>query len=262
MPQRNVFGYLTGTKAPSPYVQLRALLHNNNVYQLVKASVTRLTQEYIDLNDIASKQQQGLDNIKAELKEQYPHIFATGEGDKRLYFAIRLVFHVHGMRRYLSKQNQPNASVPCKRITRSKRKNQQRQVGTPELFSNSIQVKELESGSKHEDLVEDLGLSQSNKCLIDTMPEVTSTPSSSTKYHPLQYPAIYDFLEASVPPMTHLMDSFIDFGCINADFLRAISSWSCEGIRQVLDQLPGRDGRNLTEMEKLVLQNHFKEYSK
>ena len=77
----------------------------------------------------------------------------------------------------------------------------------------------------------------------------------------LQYGAVLDFLNASKPPMSHLIDSFVDYGCINAEFLLAISSWSVERIRYVLDQLlPGRDGKKLTEMEKFVLQNHFREY--
>ena len=132
--------------------------------------------------------------------------------------------------------------------------------------------KELEFGfSQHDNLAENPGMSQSvsssstfsqsNEPLKDTTPEVTPSPSSSTKYHPIQYRAIYEFLEASMPPMTHLMDSFIDFGCTNTDFLRAISSWSFEMIRDVLDRLPpGHDGRKLTEMEKLVLQTHFKDH--
>ena len=61
--------------------------------------------------------------------------------------------------------------------------------------------------------------------------------------------------------MTHLMDSFIDFGCINAEFLLTISSWSFEMIREVLDQLSLEpNGRQITEMEKFILENHFKEY--
>ena len=61
--------------------------------------------------------------------------------------------------------------------------------------------------------------------------------------------------------MSHLMDAFVDFGCINTDFLLVISSWSVERIRYVLDQLlPGHDGKKLTEMEKFILQEHFKGY--
>ena len=60
--------------------------------------------------------------------------------------------------------------------------------------------------------------------------------------------------------MTHLMDAFIDFGCINADFLLTISSWSSEKIRDVLDQLSLGPGRQITEMDKFILEHHFKEY--
>ena len=91
---------------------------------------------------------------------------------------------------------------------------------------------------------------------MDTKPD--SSPNLSPNQ---QYGTVLDFLNASKPPMSHLMDAFVDYGCINAEFLLAISSWSVERIRYVLDQLtPGRDGKKMTEMEKFVLQNHFKEY--
>jgi len=92
---------------------------------------------------------------------------------------------------------------------------------------------------------------------MDTKPD--STPNLSPPSQ--QYGAVLDFLNASKPPMAHLMDAFVDYGCINAEFLLAISSWSVERIRCVLDQLtPGRDGKKITEMEKFILQEHFKEY--
>jgi hypothetical protein len=102
------------------------------------------------------------------------------------------------------------------------------------------------------------------------MPESASLPRSNesskpdityTIHDPNQYRDIHSFLESSTPPMTHLMDAFINFGCINADFLLAVSTWSFERIRDVLDQLSlGPDGRQITEMEKFILENHFKEY--
>jgi hypothetical protein len=79
-----------------------------------------------------------------------------------------------------------------------------------------------------------------------------------TIHDPNQYRDIYNFLEASMPPMTHLMDAFIDFGCTNTDFLLTISSWSTEKIRDVLDQLSPR--KQITEMDKFILEYHFKEY--
>jgi hypothetical protein len=101
------------------------------------------------------------------------------------------------------------------------------------------------------------------------MPEPASPPSQSnetskpeitnTIHDPNRYRDIHSFLESSIPPMTHLMDAFIDFGCINADYLLAISSWSFESIRNALNQL-SLGGRQITEMEKFVLEYHFKEY--
>ena len=61
--------------------------------------------------------------------------------------------------------------------------------------------------------------------------------------------------------MTHLMDAFIDFGCVNAAFLHTVSSWSIEKIRDVLNQITlGPTGKKITEMDKFILENHFKEY--
>jgi hypothetical protein len=61
--------------------------------------------------------------------------------------------------------------------------------------------------------------------------------------------------------MTHLKDAFIDFGCVNVDYLLAISVWPSERIFDFLDQLSlGPNGARLTEMEKHILQFHFKKY--
>jgi hypothetical protein len=70
-------------------------------------------------------------------------------------------------------------------------------------------------------------------------------PDSTPNIFPnQQYGAVLDFLNASKPPMSHLMDAFVDFGCINAEFLLVISSLSMERIRYILDQLtPGCDGK-------------------
>ena len=82
-----------------------------------------------------------------------------------------------------------------------------------------------------------------------------------TTHDPNQYRDIRRFLESSLPPMTHLMDAFIDFGCVNAAFLHTVSSWSIEKIRDVLNQLTlGPTGKKITEMDKFILENHFKEY--
>ena len=56
--------------------------------------------------------------------------------------------------------------------------------------------------------------SRSNERPKDAKPD--STPRSES--HPDKYRAIHHFLDASMPPMTHLMDAIIDYGCINADF--------------------------------------------
>ena len=129
--------------------------------------------------------------------------------------------------------NQPPAAAPTRSspiISRSRKENQQqRQVATQDLAP--------ESASR--------ALPRSNE---------------STTHDPNQYRDIRKFLESTKPLMTHLMDAFIDFGCINTDFLLTISSWSSEKIRNFLDQLSLGPGRQITEMDKFILENHFKEY--
>lgn len=99
-------------------------------------------------------------------------------------------------------------------------------------------------------------LPRSNEPSINIDPDITCTT-----HDPNQYRDIHSFLETSLPPMTHLMDAFINFGCINAAFLHTISSWSTEKIRDVLNQLSlDPKGRKITEMDKFILENHFKEY--
>jgi hypothetical protein len=101
-------------------------------------------------------------------------------------------------------------------------------------------------------------LPRSNKSSMNIKPDMTYKIHNPNEYHD-----IHSFLEASMPPMTHLFDAFINFGCINTDFLLAVSRWSSENIRDFLDQLSlGPNGRQITEMEKFVLQNHFEDYSR
>lgn len=180
----------------------------------------------------------------SQLKELYPEIFASEESKKRLYFATRLVLHLHANRRSkFKKRDEENPAAPTRRspiITHKQKENQQSVVATQDLACES---------ASHT-------LPRLKEFPMDIDPDVTCTI-----HDPKRYRDIHNFLEASMPPMTHLMDAFIDFGCINADFLLTISSWSIEKIRDVLDQLsPGSNGKQITEMDKFILEYHFKEY--
>ena len=181
-----------------------------------------------------------------QLMEQYPEVFAAEESKKRLYFATRFVMHMHSGRRCHSNRRHvvppsppaPTQSSPIITSTHDREENQQSEVATrdpaPESASSQIP-------------------SRSNESSMGVNPDITHDPN--------QYKDVHRFLEASTPPMTHLMDAFINFGCINADFLRAISVWSLDKIRNVLDQLSlGPNGRQISRMDKFVLENHFKEY--
>jgi hypothetical protein len=227
----------------------------------------------------------------SQLKKQYPDIFAKEESEKRLYFATRMVLQMHASHRSkLKKRNELYPAAPTRSssiITHSQKENQQSEVATKDLAPKSNQgvlvcdksflkrfiiniifwqkLKSVNYGTPRS-----VPLSQSKRFRVGFeqndhgMPESASSLSRSKPditYDPNQYRDIHSFLGTSTPPMTHLMDAFINFGCINADFLLAISSWSSERIREVLDQLSlGPDDRQITEMDKFILENHFKEY--
>jgi hypothetical protein len=76
-----------------------------------------------------------------------------------------------------------------------------------------------------------------------------------------QIPSVHKFLEAAFPPMTHLLQRFIDFGCRSEELLFAISMWPPERIRRFLKSLPpGPTGSALTKMEVDILAYHFESY--
>jgi hypothetical protein len=172
---------------------------------------------------------------------------------------------MHTTRRSVYRKCGPQKPVATTRssaiITNNQTKDQQNEVVTT--------TKDL--ASHNHVMPQSIPLSQS-RGIKAGVPESASSISRSNEsskpdttprsiHDPNQYRDIHSFLGASIPPMTHLMDAFIDFGCTNADFLLAISSWSSERTREALDQLSlGPNDRKFTEMEKFILENHFKEY--
>ena len=70
------------------------------------------------------------------------------------------------------------------------------------------------------------------------------------------------FLNACLPSMAHLLEHFVGFGCKSEEYLVAVSTWPADKILFFLSQVSERagDGRRITEMDKLVLQNHFLSY--
>ena len=156
-----------------------------------------------------------------------------------------MVVHEHANRRHvLRKRNQQRSAAPTRNSTISTCK-QHRRAGSEHNRDNHGMP---ESASQI--------LPRSNESSMGTKPD-----RAYKKNDPNEYPDIYNFLKTSTPPMTHLLDAFIEFGCVNADFLLAMSSWTFEEIRRILDRLSlGPNGRQLTEMEIFILQNHFKEH--
>ena len=76
-----------------------------------------------------------------------------------------------------------------------------------------------------------------------------------------QIHSVHRFLAAALPPMTHLLHRFFDFGCRSEELLFAISMWPPEEIRRFLKSLPpGPRGNALTRMEVDILAYHFESY--
>ena len=71
------------------------------------------------------------------------------------------------------------------------------------------------------------------------------------------------FLNACTPPMAHFLQPFINFGCTSEEYLAAISTWPTERISSFLKQVVSRgddDKRTFSQMDMLILQNHFISY--
>jgi len=255
--RKNSYGYIhtnMGTKAPWPGAQLQNLLGmEENSFKPIKKHIVQLMKKHMNLNFTGSEQPANLDLIEKEITEQHPDIFAT-ENEKKMYFVSRLVLHLHATRRsaYFTKRHDPG------------NKNQQNEVAittnnnlVPPSVSN--QGEGVLGSHNHVMPPSASSFSRSNNEALKK-PD-TTPPTTRTLHDPNQYRDIHNFLGASIPPLTHLMDTFIDFGCTNADFLLAISSWSSERIREALEQLSlGHHDRRFTDMEKFILENHFKEY--
>ncbi|PPQ73705.1 hypothetical protein CVT26_010860 [Gymnopilus dilepis] len=84
--------------------------------------------------------------------------------------------------------------------------------------------------------------------------------------------AIYFFLEACQPPMVHLLQRFVEYGCSTEVYLRSFASFSQEKRRNVLRKIlairpishgegDATSGRtDMREMDLDVLDNHFVDY--
>jgi hypothetical protein len=73
---------------------------------------------------------------------------------------------------------------------------------------------------------------------------------------------IAGFLNACSPPMAHFLQPFIDFGCTSEEYLVAVSTWQSEKISHFLRQVVSHrnDKHKFSQMDMLILQNHFISY--
>lgn len=98
-----------------------------------------------------------------------------------------------------------------------------------------------------------------------TTPLQTSNNASVNVEDPFQLTGVTQvagFLNACFPPMAHFLRHFIDFGCTSEAYLVAISAWPADRISCFLSQVSSCQGheREFSEMDILILQNHFVSY--
>jgi len=104
--------------------------------------------------------------------------------------------------------------------------------------------------------------------LPQALPTRVSPSPSPSKAHPVsplptnvsQVEEVESFLQACTPPMGHLLQRLLSYGCRNRQFLLAASHWPKEEIEVLLQNLPTLGGRELTQMEVQVLRLHFSQY--
>jgi len=71
----NPFGFLTGKNTPWPDWQLQITLrlqNNRDIFKRLKVTILRLVEKHLDIDYPPSQQENGLDAIRAKLKEKYP----------------------------------------------------------------------------------------------------------------------------------------------------------------------------------------------
>lgn len=70
--------------------------------------------------------------------------------------------------------------------------------------------------------------------------------------------AVLLFLITAKPSMEHLIDAFMDSGCINYDCLLRLSSWSTDRVHKYLGAIT-QNGKPLTGMEKEIIKSHIED---
>lgn len=92
-------------------------------------------------------------------------------------------------------------------------------------------------------------------------------PTIPTRDPPVPFPTnvsqveeVESFLQACIPPMGHLLQRLLSYGCRNQQFLYAVSQWPKAEIEEFLHNLPTLGGRDITPMEVQVLRVHFLQY--
>ncbi|KAF9482873.1 hypothetical protein BDN70DRAFT_874463 [Pholiota conissans] len=294
-PLSNNFGYSRERSAMS---QLMQLLHMEEESSKVVSTIKHFTQTGLDMDKAGSRQMEQVASVMDKIKEKYPHIFGDGiqEHEKRMYYAYQYILYVHSLERHKrakkekGKKNskvkgevnfKPRSSeslVPEEIRGQAPKKNKENLPPS----SSASRIATMNTQLSQSSSIDVASFSQSSASTADSFDtpfRTSSTLSSSQKpsmasdhipkanalsnsYVAPVHP-VYVFLDTCLPSMAHHFQSVIDFGCSTEEFLFSMSAWEPMKIRHdFLDRLPPNrySGERLTEMEKLVLQNHISTY--
>lgn len=93
----------------------------------------------------------------------------------------------------------------------------------------------------------------------------SSSRSSARLVKPPEYriDEVANFLQSCVPNMLYLLNTFIEFGCRNGEFLLAVAKWPDgeieELLKRMIDRAPPTEVSGMfPEMELWILKKHFK----
>ncbi|KAF8150894.1 hypothetical protein B0H34DRAFT_801805 [Crassisporium funariophilum] len=283
-------------KASGELQKLLGLEQEKALFEEIKRHIIRTAQRHLDLTVLPSKQVAALAIIKRELRERYPDIFDAEQAEKRLFFAEYIIRHKCA----LTRQNIKNAGArkhqgdtttfidltyedPNDDLDDDARQHPSRFSSPVEIVESkstnvgrsTVQPRRSERITSHVSyFTDEPSISQatstqseqtkvSTPSALSTVASTRSTVNSSSAYvgKGSQIACVHKFLAACIPSMDHFLQRFIDFGCTNEEFLRGVSMWRKEKLRDFLERLLQDPERaSVSNMELLVLENHFETY--
>ena len=150
--------------------------------------------------------------------------------------------------------NQPPGPVTIKRASRS--------ISPPKLNSSQRPSALASSATHNNSQNTPLHAESSSQARSSNNASFTEGKITEDAFKLTGVTRVARFLNACSPPMAHFLQPFINFGCTSEEYLVAVSTWPAEKISHFLRQVVsrGKDNREFSQMDMLILQNHFISY--